>query len=278
MGLEIARRLGARGLSVRVTDLDGEAAAAAAAAIPGATASALDVRDFEACRAAARETVESAGSLKVWVNNAGILLPGLAFEQGIEAHRTMLEVNAIGTYNGTLAALEHMRTQPAPAGRRARRGNAGAGHIINLISLAGLVAPPGIVGYAASKHAAMAFTLGMLADLRREGIRGIHLSAVCPDGVWTPMIQDKLDDPHDAPSFSGKMLMPGEVAEAVVRLLDRPRPVLIMPRWRGRLLRYFDRHPRLAMATAPLAMADAQRRQRRFKKRVEAGRWPPKGA
>jgi short-subunit dehydrogenase len=121
----------------------------------------------------------------------------------------------------------------------------------------------------------MAFTLGMLADLRREGIRGIHISAVCPDGVWTPMIQDKLDDPHDAPSFSGKMLMPEEVAEGVMGLLDKPRPMLIMPRWRGRLVRYFDRHPRLAIATAPLAMADARRRQRRFKKRVESGRWPP---
>jgi hypothetical protein len=33
-----------------------------------------------------------------------------------------------------------------------------------------------------------------LFDLRREEIRGVKLSAVCPDGIWTPMLQDKLDD------------------------------------------------------------------------------------
>ena len=102
----------------------------------------------------------------------------------------MLEVNTLGTVNGTLAALELMR----PPGR---------GHVINIVSLAGLGAPPGEAYYAATKHAALGFTLGTLADLRRDGVEDIHLSAVCPDGIWTPMIADKLDDPDAAPSFSG---------------------------------------------------------------------------
>ena len=207
-------------------------------------------------------TLERTGSLDVWVNNAGILLPGFAFEQPIDAHRRMLEVNAVGTYNGTLAALEVMR----------RRGS---GHVINIVSLAGLGAPPGEVGYSASKHAALAFSLGMLADLRRGGIKDIHVSAVCPDGVWSPMIADKLDDPDTAPSFSGKMLMPDEVAVKVERLLDRPRPVIAIPRWRGRFVRFVDRHPRPFIASINVWMRDALRRQRRFKRRVEAGKWPP---
>jgi short-subunit dehydrogenase len=143
-----------------------------------------------------------------------------------------------------------------------------------VISLAGLVAAPGEVGYSASKHAAIAFTLGTLADLRRTGVRSIQLSAVCPDGVWTPMINDKLDDPDAAPSFSGKMLMPAEVAERVGGLLDKPRPVLTIPRWRGAVARFYDRYPRLTLAAVRLAMADARRRQRSYKRRVEAGRWP----
>ena len=44
---------------------------------------------------------------------------------------------------------------------------AGRGHVINIVSLAGLGAPPGEALYAATKHAAIAFTLGTLADLRR---------------------------------------------------------------------------------------------------------------
>ena len=43
--------------------------------------------------------------------------------------------------------------------------------MINVISLAGIVAAPGEVAYAASKHAAMAFTLGTLFDLRQVGIQ-----------------------------------------------------------------------------------------------------------
>jgi NAD(P)-dependent dehydrogenase (short-subunit alcohol dehydrogenase family) len=263
LGFAIAQRFAVRGLKVHVTDVDGEAAGVAAERIGGnAWGSALDVRDPQACRAAATETVERAGSLDVWVNNAGILIPGVIYEQELEAHRAMLEVNAVGTYNGTLAAIEKMRA-------------AGRGHLINIISLAGLIAPPGVASYAASKHAAIAFTLGTLSDLRRNGIKEIEVSAVCPDGVWSPMIMDKLDDPNDAPSFSGKMLMPDQVAAKVERLLDRPTAVLTIPRWRGRFVRWLDRHPNLSARLTPFVMRDALRRQAKFKKRVEAGKWPP---
>jgi len=139
----------------------------------------------------------------------------------------MLEINTLGTMNGTIAALEPMIA-------------AGRGHVINVISLAGIVAAPGEVNYSASKHAAMAFTLGTLFDLRREGIRGVKLSAVCPDGIWTPMLQDKLDDRDAAGSFSGQLLTPEQVASAVGKLTERPRPILIMPRWRGLQLRLLD--------------------------------------
>jgi NAD(P)-dependent dehydrogenase (short-subunit alcohol dehydrogenase family) len=262
LGLEIARRLAARGLTVHLTDVDGVAVDAAAADLgQGAFASVLDVRDPEACAAAARATADRGGSLDIWVNNAGILATGLTWEQDHELRRTMLDVNAHGTMNGTIAALELMR----PAGR---------GHIINIISLAGLVAAPGEALYGASKHAAIAFTIGTLADLRRSGEDGIRMSAVCPDGIWSPMLEDKLDDPNAAPSFSGQLLSPAHVAEKTVALLDRPRVVLTIPRWRGFALRAFAAFPGLAARLVPLVMADARRRQERWKRRIEAGEAP----
>jgi NAD(P)-dependent dehydrogenase (short-subunit alcohol dehydrogenase family) len=264
LGLEIARRLVGRGYDVAVTDVDDATASAAAEELGGRSWSlALDVTDTEACRAAASQVAERSGSLDVWVNNAGILFTGLAQDQDIDVYKRMIEVNAIGTFNGTLAAIEMMR-------------QGGRGHIINVISLAGLAAAPGIVGYSASKHAAIAFSMGTAADLRRSGLADIHISCVCPDGVWTPMINDKLDDPNDALSFSGVMMMPAEVAARVERLLDKPRAVLAIPAWRGRLVRFFDSHPNLAARLTPLLMRDALRRQRAFKKKVESGRWPPK--
>ena len=72
----------------------------------------------------------------------------------------------------------------------------------------------------------MAFTLGTLFDLRRAGIEGSSSRAVCPDGIWTPMLEDKLDDPDAAGSFSGRLLTPEQVASAVGKLTERPRPIL----------------------------------------------------
>ena len=88
------------------------------------------------------------------------------------------------------------------------------------------------------------------------------------------MISDKLDDPDAAPSFSGQLLRPEEVAPKVAGLLDRPRPVLAIPRWRGAFVRLLDAFPGLATRLMPLFMADARRRQRRWKKRIEAGKLP----
>jgi NAD(P)-dependent dehydrogenase (short-subunit alcohol dehydrogenase family) len=261
IGLEIARRLVGRGHEVAIADVDESNARAAAHELGGrAWPLPLDVSDADACRSAARQVIERTGSLDVWVNNAGVLHTGYAFEQDPSEYRRMLDVNTMGTVNGTLAALERMRSE-------------GRGHVINVVSLAGLVTAPGIVGYSASKHAAMAFTVGTLSDLRRAGIRDIHVSAVCPDGVWTDMVD--VDDPEDALSFSGVMFMPQEIAERAVGLLDRPEPVLAIPRWRGRFARLVARHPRMAVALTPLLMRDALRRQRSFKRKVESGKWPP---
>lgn len=261
LGRAIAGALAERGYLVHATDLDPDAAAQTAAQIgTGARSSGLDVRDEDACRALATE-VASGGSLDLWVNNAGVLATGASWEQDRATRRAMLEVNTIGTMNGTVAALE-----PMIAARR--------GHVINVISLAGIVAAPGEVNYSASKHAAMAFTLGTLFDLRRAGIEGIALSAVCPDGIWTPMLADKLDDPDAAGSFSGRLLTVDAVAAAVGKLTERPRPILVLPRWRGLQLRLLDLFPRLTLRLLPLALRDARRKQRRYKKLIEAGTWP----
>jgi NAD(P)-dependent dehydrogenase (short-subunit alcohol dehydrogenase family) len=262
LGRAIALELGGRGFLVHVTDIDSDAAARTAGEIgAGARSAALDVRDEAACRALAADAAARDGTLDVWVNNAGVLYTGLSWEQDEATRRAMLEINALGTMNGTVAALEPMIA-------------ADRGHVINVVSLAGIVAAPGEVNYSASKHAAIAFTLGTLFDLRRAGIKGVELSAVCPDGIWTPMLEDKLDDPDAAGSFSGSLLTPEQVAREIGKLTERPRPLLILPRWRGLQLRLLDLFPRLTLRLLPLALSDARRKQRRYKRRIESGKWP----
>ncbi|CAN7492544.1 SDR family NAD(P)-dependent oxidoreductase [Knoellia sp. LjRoot47] len=259
LGREIAVRLGAVGFHVLVTDVDEASAHATAAEITGAGGTAtgrrLDVRDQAAARDAARAAVERAGSLALWVNNAGILVTGPVWDQDDEQRRLMFEVNALGTMHGTVAALEVMR----PAHR---------GHIVNVASLAGLVSVPGEGVYAATKHAVVGLSTSTLADLRAAGERDIHISCLCPDGMWTPMLHDRLDDPGASMSFSGQLLQPADVADAVLALIDRPRPVLALPRWRGVEVRLFDLVPSLAMRAVPLVVRLSRIQQRAAARRL----------
>jgi short-subunit dehydrogenase len=105
-------------------------------------------------------------------------------------------------------------------------------------------------------------------------VRGVNLSAVCPDGIWTPMLHDHLDDPNAALSFSGHFMRPETVAERTVALLDKPRAVLTIPRRRGAFVRLVDMVPGMAVKATPLVLADARRRQKRWKRRIESGHGP----
>ena len=252
LGKEIARLLVERGHQVLVTDLDAATAQAAAEEIgAGATWLAVDVRDQAQCDAARDTILALAGRLDTWVNNAGVLVTGPAWEQEEASRRLMLEVNALGTINGTVAAIGAMR-------------GTGGGHVVNIVSLAGITAVAGEAVYAASKHAAMGFSLSTMADLRLAGVTDIDISCVCPDGIWTPMLHDKLDDPGSALSFSGKLLQPAEVVDAVRVVLDRPRLVTTVPRWRGLVARFADVVPRFGLAAAPLVVAHGRRTQKKL--------------
>jgi short-subunit dehydrogenase len=253
LGKLLAGLLVARGHRVLVTDVDVETAKSTASALgPNAFARFLDVRDASQTTAARDDILARAGALDVWINNAGVLLTGPAWEQEEATRRLMLEVNALGTMNGTIAAIEAML----------ERG----GHIVNIVSLAGITAVPGESVYAASKHAAIGFSLSTLADLRLAGVKGIDISCVCPDGIWTPMLHDKLDDPAAALSFSGRLLAPEDVVAAVAKVLDKPRPVTTVPRWRGAQARLVDAVPKLGVAVAPLVVGKGRRAQRRVRR------------
>lgn len=263
LGRQVARLLADRGHRVLVTDVDATAAKTVAEEIGrGAIALAVDVRDQAQVEASRDAILEHAGRLDVWVNNAGILITGPAWEQDEATRRLMVEVNTLGTINGTVAALEAMRRE-------------GGGHVVNIVSLAGLTAVAGEAVYAASKHAVLGFSLSTMADLKVAGVTGIDISCVCPDGIWTPMLHDKLDDPASALSFSGKLLQPEEVVEAVDKVLDKPRLVTAVPAWRGLQVRLADALPRLGLLAVPLVIAQGRRTQRRLLVDVRRPAAPP---
>jgi len=141
----------------------------------------------------------------------------------------------------------------------------GDGRILNIASLAAWVAVPGETVYAATKHAVRAFSVGMALELRGSGV---SISILCPDGIWTPMLHDRLADPDAAMSFSGRRLLhAAEVAERGVRLLDRRGLIASIPPSRGAQTRLIGIAPSLGGRLYPLFHRIAERNQAGLRRR-----------
>ena len=243
LGAAIAQRLAQQGYDVVATDLVG-------------TDVVLDVTDAQACRALAAEV-----DPVVWVNNAAVLGAGDAATQPDEVIRTIVATNLLGTIYGTRAAVEVMR---------ARSGGRGAGHVINIGSLASWVPVPGETVYAATKAALLSYTLGLRAELDAQGVTGLRMSVVCPDGMLTPMIAEELHNPAIALSFSGmRTVDPQHVADRVVDLLEHPRLVRSVPAWRGALVRTIAAVPDHALRLSGLFGAIGGRNLDRARRAAE---------
>lgn len=247
LGKTIAAALAGRGHEVLVTDLDGEAAAATAAAIgKGAWAMTHDVRDPASHRAVAAAAT-GRGPLAVWVNNAGVLQVGPGWETSEADVRRMVEVNVLGVMWGSQTAVAAM-----PRG----------GHLINIASLSALVPAPGFAVYAATKHAVLGFTTALAGDLRRARIP-IHAAAICPDAVETDMVRQVADHSASDLLFSaGTLLTPDAVAAAVLAQLDRPRLVRVLPATRGVLAHALSPFPEVGLRLLERFAAVGARRKR----------------
>src|SRR5699024_7429366 len=108
------------------------------------------------------------------------------------------------------------------------------------------------------------FSSSTTADLRLAGVTDIDISCICPDGIWTPMLHDKLEDPRAALSFSGVLLQPSDVVRAVGMGLDTPRPVTAIPARRGAIARVGAAVPRLGAAAMPLMEKQGRRAQKKL--------------
>src|SRR3954470_20106965 len=215
IGQAIASRAASRGAHVAVGDLD----PAFAAEVPGVDAGLeLDVTDVESFARFLDAVEERLGPLDVLVKNAGIMFVGAFLEQDLAALRRQTDVNLHGVMIGTRLALERM-------GPRDR------GHVVNITSAGSYMPTPGEAMYSATKHAARAFTEAVRDELRGTGIQ---LTAVMPGLVRTELA---------AGTNAGRgtqWVEPEEVAEAVVAVMERPRPDVFVPRPLGPLLRFHN--------------------------------------
>ena len=109
------------------------------------------------------------GGIDVLVNNAGVGALGSFEEADEERLRRIMEVNFFAATELTRLALPHLR--------RGRNST-----IVNVASVLGRRAIPGMVEYCASKFAMVGWSEGLRAELARHGV---HVLLVCPGGVET---------------------------------------------------------------------------------------------
>lgn len=171
----------------------------------------VDIRDPAAVRAAAAETVRVLGRIDVLVANAGIGGGGDLSRIADGRLLRTVEVNLLGVARSMQAVLPQMLAQ-------------GEGRIIVIASVAAELAGFVSADYAMTKAGAVA-----LADAARAELlgSGVHVGAILPGFIDTPLTHGRV-----------AMRMPGPevVAQAVVRMLQRPRRRLVVPGWYRPLL------------------------------------------
>lgn len=172
IGLAIARGLADAGHTVVLTDVDESAVQHAASAVGrGAVGITQDVRDAASHRSVAA-TASELGELRVWVNNAGILLAGRAWDHDDADLSRILEVNVRGVMAGTAAAINAM-------------GSAG-GAILNVASLSAFMPVPGMALYAATKAAVLSYSTSAEGELRGAPSAGRSISTRVPASRASP--------------------------------------------------------------------------------------------
>jgi NAD(P)-dependent dehydrogenase (short-subunit alcohol dehydrogenase family) len=212
-GRAIAMRIASEGAAVGIGELSEPRGEAVEAEIVRAGGRAVfvptDVRNWEDLDRLIGETVRQFGRLDVLVNNAGVL-DGYAtcLDTPIELFDQVMAINVRGVFLGCKRAL----TEMLPAGY---------GKIVNMASVAGLVALGGGCTYTMSKHAIIGLTRQLACEY---GPAGIRVNAICPGPIATSLRQTSMEILGEvAPEMStaGVGALPPEQLRTVVPLGTR---------------------------------------------------------
>jgi 3-dehydrosphinganine reductase len=204
-----------------------------------------DVATCAQAEAAVASCADALGGLDLVVNNAGVALAARFEETHPDAFRRLLEVNLLGTVYVTRAALPYLRAAPR-------------GHVVNVSSLAGLLAVYGYTAYAASKYAVTGFSEALRQELRP---RGIGVSVCFPPDTDTPQLaEENRTKPAETRALAGTaaVLSADAVASALLEGVARGR-FWIVPGRRARLVAWAARHvPGLVRAVIDREVARVQ--------------------
>lgn len=217
LGAAIAGMLAREGAQVVIADINRAGAEEVARAINAeqgagrASAVTLDVSDAAAWPRAIAEAAAAMNGLSVLVNNAGVAPVGSIESLDPGVWDQAMAINVDSVFHGCRAALPVMREH-------------GPGSIVNISSIAGLIASHAFVAYNASKAAVWMLTKSIALHCAREGY-DIRCNSVHPTFVRTPLLRGLArgtDEEREAKLARqvpiGRIAEPDDVAYAVLYL------------------------------------------------------------
>ena len=166
IGAATARLFASQGARLVLADL------APLAAAPGVLTLHLDVTDEAGWSAAMEQAIARFGRLDVLVNNAGIFKMAPLEETSVAMFEQTVRINQLGVFLGMRAAAPVMKAQ-------------GAGSIINISSVGGLLGSPNNIAYSGTKWAVRGMTKCAATELAPFRVR---VNSIHPGGVDTPML------------------------------------------------------------------------------------------
>ncbi|MEB4209543.1 SDR family NAD(P)-dependent oxidoreductase [Mycobacterium sp. 94-17] len=183
IGLAMAHRFSASGMSVVLADIESAALKSALAAWPGdpnkVHGVACDVRAPADMARLRDEALNRFGDIHIVCLNAGVAPTGPVLETPLAVWDWVFDVNVRGVVNGVNAFLPTLTER-------------GRGHIVCTASAAGVTDTPTVTAYGASKHA----VVGIASALRGEIFgSGVGISVLCPGLIETRIFESERNRP-----------------------------------------------------------------------------------
>ncbi len=167
-----------------------------------------DMSDEKDIRRFVSEVWTTFARIDILVNNAGLGVFSPIADMSTADWDKMFNLNMRGLFIATREAIPHLR-------------KAGKAFVVNVSSLAGKNSFVGGGGYAATKHALMAFSRCLMLEERKNGI---NVLVICPGSVNTPFSAGRLAD--DDPKRQ-RILQPEDVAASILHALQQPPHAMV---------------------------------------------------
>ena len=189
IGRALAQDLSSRGANLSLADVDSDGLAETVLLIEAdstsavktkVTATVLDVSDRDAVEAWAAQVVEEHGKVNMIINNAGVALSATVEAMSYEDFEWLMNINFWGVVYGTKAFLPYLK-------------ESGAGHVVNISSVFGLVSIPTQSAYNAAKFGVRGFTDALRMELEIEQ-SGVSSTTVHPGGIRTNIARNARTD------------------------------------------------------------------------------------